>query len=357
MKLTEIAGHFRLDSAAESFQVFGNGHINETYLVTSERGTKYIIQKVNQSVFTKPEQVMANILAVTEHIRRKNPDPRSTLSVIEANNGNCYFRTEDGDFWRVYDFISDSICLEAAESLRDFYESAVGFGTFQKMLSDFPADMLYETIPDFHNTADRYRKFRAAIETDALGRAASVRREIDFFLEREEDGCRLGELLEEGKIPLRVTHNDTKLNNVMLDAITRKALCVIDLDTVMPGLAVNDFGDSIRFGASTAAEDEQDLEKVWMDLNLYRTYAEGFLFACGESLSNTEIDNLALGAKTMTLECGMRFLTDYLAGDTYFRIHRPLQNLDRARTHIKLVSDMETKWDIMNAIPHELVGR
>ena len=357
MHQLEIARHFALGAAPVSFIPFGNGHINETYLVTCENGTQYILQKLNQKVFTKPVQVMENILAVTEHIRRKNPDPRCTLRVTPALHGECYWIDGDGEFWRVYDYIPGSICLDAAETLEDFYQSAVGFGSFQKMLSDFRADTLCETIPDFHNTADRYRKFRDAVQKDAAGRAASVREEIAFYLDREEDGCRLGALLDAGKLPLRVTHNDTKLNNVMLDAVTRKALCVIDLDTVMPGLSVNDFGDSIRFGASTAAEDEQDLDKVWMDLDLYRTYTEGFLSACGDSLTDEELSCLALGAKTMTLECGMRFLTDYLDGDHYFRIHRPGQNLDRSRTHIKLVSDMETKWDRMNEIPHEIAGR
>ncbi len=353
----EIARRFCLDGNAESCIPFGNGHINETYLITTTRGTKYILQKLNQNVFKKPEEVMANIIAVTEHIRKKNPDPRGTITVVETADGKCFFRAENGDFWRIYDYISDSICLETAESLADFYESAVGFGNFQRMLSDFSADTLFETIPNFHNTADRYRKFKTSIRADKVGRASSIQREIDFYLERESEGCRLGGLLAAGEIPLRVTHNDTKLNNVMLDALTRKALCVIDLDTVMPGLSVNDFGDSIRFGASTASEDEQDLDKVWIDLNLYRTYTEGFLSACGGSLTDIELSSLALGAKTMTLECGMRFLTDYLDGDTYFRIHRLSQNLDRARTHIKLVSDMERKWEQMNAIAREISGR
>ena len=229
----------------------------------------------------------------------------------------------------------------------------MAFGSFQRQLADFPANELSETIPRFHDTPNRYRALRAAIEKDALGRAASCREEIEFALTREADAAVMINLLAAGELPLRVTHNDTKLNNVMLDAKTRKPLCVIDLDTVMPGLAANDFGDSIRFGANTGAEDEKDLKKISLSLARYEAFARGFLEACGKALTPKEIETLPWGAKLMTLECGVRFLTDYLEGDTYFRIHRPGHNLDRARTQFALVADMEKKWAQMCDIVKE----
>ena len=259
----------------------------------------------------------------------------------------------EGEFYRMYDFVHDSICLDAPETDEDFYQSAVAFGSFQRQLADFPANELSETIPRFHDTPNRYRALRAAIEKDALGRAASCREEIEFALTREADAAVMMNLLAAGELPLRVTHNDTKLNNVMLDAKTRKPLCVIDLDTVMPGLAANDFGDSIRFGANTGAEDEKDLKKISLSLARYEAFARGFLEACGMALTPKEIETLPWGAKLMTLECGVRFLTDYLEGDTYFRIHRPEHNLDRTRTQFALVADMEKKWTQMCDIVKE----
>ncbi len=352
-----IINQFKLDGAVVEYAPYGNGHINSTYRVVTDTGHQYIVQRINQNVFKKPDEVMENIIAVTRHIRKKVADKHGPLHVIHTKDDKVGYKDPNGEYWRVYDFITDSICLEASETPEDFKQSAIGFGMFQNLLSDFPADTLHETIPNFHNTADRYVKFKAAIAADKAGRLASVQKEVDFYLSHEADGCLLGKLLAEGKIPLRVTHNDTKLNNVMLDAETRKPICVIDLDTVMPGLSVTDFGDSIRFGASTAPEDEKDLDKVWCDMELYRTYTEGFLSACGKSLTETELEMLPQGAKTMTLECGMRFLTDYLEGDWYFKTHYPDQNLDRCRTQMKLVQDMEAKWDEMHAIVKALAKR
>ena len=274
------------------------------------------------------------------------------MRLVKTLNNAAYLEYE-GEFWRVYDFVEDSICLQQAETPEDFYESAVAFGSFQQQLKDFPAATLHETIPNFHNTADRYRIFKGAISADKAGRAKDVQAEIDFALAREAEAGTLVRLLAEGKLPLRVTHNDTKLNNVMLNAKTRKSLCVIDLDTVMPGLSLYDFGDSIRFGAASAEEDEQDLSKVEMRLDLFETYTKGFLGAC-PGLTELERELLPLGAKLMTLECGVRFLTDYLDGDHYFAIHRPGQNLDRARTQFKLVADMEAKWQQMHEIVQEV---
>jgi len=335
-KILKILDQFALDAAVVSAERYGGGHINETYLVVTASGRRYILQRINQYVFKNVEGLMGNIAAVTEYLREIVTDPRGVMTLVKTTAGKDYLTHEDGNFWRVYDFVEDSICLQLPETPEDFYQSAVAFGNFQQQLKDFPAHTLCEVIPNFHNTADRYRLFREALAADVCGRAAQVRDEVEFALAREEEAATLVNMLAAGELPLRVTHNDTKLNNVMLDARTRKPLCVVDLDTVMPGLSLYDFGDSIRFGAATAAEDEKDLSKVWMDLNLYETYTRGFLSAC-PGLTQNERDMLPMGAKLMTLECGVRFLTDYLNGDVYFSTHYEGQNLDRCRTQFKLV--------------------
>ncbi len=252
----------------------------------------------------------------------------------------------------MYDFVEGTICLQLPETDEDFYQSAVGFGTFQQLLTDFPAAKLHETIPNFHNTPDRYRALLETLERDPMHRAAQVQPEIEFALARQAEMSAIQNALTAGELPLRVTHNDTKLNNVLLDAKTRKALCVIDLDTVMPGSSLYDFGDSIRFGAATAAEDEKDLSKMEMILERFRVFTRGYVRAC-PGLTGKELEMLPMGAKTMTMECGVRFLTDYLDGDHYFAVHREGQNLDRARTQFKLVADMEKKWDEMRKIVEE----
>ena len=252
----------------------------------------------------------------------------------------------------MYDFVEGTICLQLPETDEDFYQSAVGFGTFQQLLTDFPAAKLHETIPNFHNTPDRYRALLETLERDPMHRAAQVQPEIEFALARQAEMSAIQNALASGKLPLRVTHNDTKLNNVLLDAKTRKALCVIDLDTVMPGSSLYDFGDSIRFGAATAAEDEKDLSKMEMSLERFRGFTRGYVRAC-PGLTGKELEMLPMGAKTMTMECGVRFLTDYLDGDHYFAVHREGQNLDRCRTQFKLVADMEKKWDEMRKIVEE----
>ena len=252
----------------------------------------------------------------------------------------------------MYDFVEGTICLQLPETDEDFYQSAVGFGTFQQLLPDFPAAKLHETIPNFHNTPDRYRALLETLERDPMHRAAQVQPEIEFALARQAEMSAIQNALTAGELPLRVTHNDTKLNNVLLDAKTRKALCVIDLDTVMPGSSLYDFGDSIRFGAATAAEDEKDLSKMEMSLERFRVFTRGYVRAC-PGLTAKELELLPMGAKTMTMECGVRFLTDYLDGDHYFAVHRDGQNLDRARTQFKLVADMEKKWDEMRKIVKE----
>ncbi len=350
----EIAARFAVNGRVAYCERYGNGHINETYLVETDGGARYILQKINDTVFQNVPALMENVSAVTRYLRARTDDPRRAMHLVQTTEGADYLRDEAGGWWRMYDFIENSICLQAAETDEDFYQSAVAFGEFQRELSEFPAHTLHETIAKFHDTRNRYVQFREALNADPLGRAASVQTEIEFALAREKNAGELMRLLEAGELPLRVTHNDTKLNNVLLDRETRKPLCVIDLDTVMPGLAAFDFGDSIRFGASTAAEDETDLGKVEMSLELFETYARGFLEACGSALSPLEKATLPLGAKLMTLECGVRFLTDYLSGDTYFRIHRPNHNIDRCRTQFKLVSDMEKKQNEMRAVIEKL---
>ena len=337
---------------------YGNGHINDTYRLTFEQSGRlvhYILQRMNRKVFQRPEELMENIEGVTAWLKKKIQENggdiyRETLNVIPSADGKAWCVDDTGEYWRAYYFIENALCLDQAAGTQDFYESAVAFGHFQRLLSDYPADTLHETIPDFHNTPDRFRKFRTAVEADACGRAAAVQDEIRFVMDREAFTHTLMDRLAEGKLPLRVTHNDTKLNNIMLDEKTRKGICVIDLDTVMPGLSVNDFGDSIRFGASTGAEDEKDLTKISCDMKLYDLYTKGFIEGCGGILTDMEIKCLPIGAKVMTYECGMRFLTDYLSGDTYFKIAYPEHNLDRARTQLKLVADMEAKWDQMEKI-------
>ncbi len=342
-----------LSGDLEEIRPYGSGHINDTFLVRKDK--RYILQRMNRNIFTDPQGVMENILGVTNFLREKikkagGDVERGTLTVIPTKAGESLHWDSQGDCWRMYHFIEDAISYDRVESEQDFYESAVAFGNFQQMLADYPAETLHETIPGFHDTKARYEVFLKAVEEDVCGRAKEVAKEIAFFQERKEIAAVLGDMLAAGELPLRVTHNDTKLNNIMMDAKTGKGICVIDLDTVMPGLAVHDFGDSIRFGASTGDEDEPDLSKVNCDLHLFQLYTEGFLKGCRGSLTETERGMLPMGAKVMTYECGMRFLTDYLQGDTYFKTHREGQNLDRCRTQMKLVADMEANWEEMARI-------
>ena len=348
-----ILRQFCLDAEPASCTPYGCGHINRTYLVATAGGRCYILQKINHHTFRDVAGLMENIELVTEHLRRKSPDPRSVLTLIRTKDGKSYLEADDG-YWRVFRFVEDSICLQQPESDADFYESAVGFGTFQQLLSDFPAEKLHETIPNFHNTPDRYRALLETLTRDPMHRAAQVQPEIEFALARQAEMAALQNALDAGELPLRVTHNDTKLNNVLFDAKTRRALCIIDLDTVMPGSALYDYGDSIRFGAATAAEDERELDKMEMSLERFRVFTRGYVRACS-GLTQKELELLPLGAKVMTMECGVRFLTDHIDGDNYFSIHREGQNLDRAHTQFKLVADMERKWDKMKEIVNEEV--
>ncbi len=349
----EIANKFALEGVAVKAENYGCGHINDTFRVTTDGGNEYILQRINTTVFTNPEALMSNIVAVTEFLKKKiiaaGGDPtRETLSVILTKNGENHYKYNDSA-WRVYTFIDDAVTLQTCETSDEFYASACAFGHFQKLLADFPAHTLFESIPDFHNTKKRYLAFEEAVEKDISGRAKDVKGEIEFVRSRREFAATLVDLLEKGELPLRVTHNDTKLNNVMLTK-EMKPLAVIDLDTVMPGLSVNDFGDSIRFGATKAAEDEKDLSKVIFETELFECYAKGFLEECGALITEKEKEMLPVGAMMMTFECGMRFLTDHLNGDTYFKIHRENHNLDRCRTQFKLLEQMEEKKNELLAI-------
>lgn len=338
---------------------YGKGHINDTFCVYTQNEAgdcvRFILQRINTNTFTDPDGLMENIVGVTDYLRRiiaqnGGDTARETMTVQRTKEGKHYYRDSQGGCWRVYPFVEGTQCLQAVETPEQFYQSAVAFGRFQRLLAGYDAASLHETIAKFHDTRNRFANFKKALEADCMGRAASVQPEIQFVLAREKDCAVLMDQLDEGKLPLRVTHNDTKLNNILMDKATGCGICVIDLDTVMPGLSLHDFGDSIRFGANHSAEDEKDLSKVNFDLDLFEVYTKGFLEAAGDALTPAERSQLAWGAKLMTLECGIRFLTDYLEGDHYFRVHREGQNLDRCRTQFKLVSDMERCWDAMNAI-------
>ncbi|MCI9218659.1 MAG: aminoglycoside phosphotransferase family protein [Lachnospiraceae bacterium] len=338
----EILGHFDIGAVTESY---GNGHINDTFLVTMPR---YILQRINTSIFRNPEELMENIENVTGFLREKLGEAgedfeRGTLQVVPAKDGGSYYKVDDDNVFRVYRFVEGTKSIENSKTPKDLYEAGVGFGHFQKLLADFPVEKLHETIQDFHHTPKRIEALREAIRQDRAGRAGSVQREIDFALENASWADCVVKGMEAGRIPVRVTHNDTKINNILFDRDTGKAVCVIDLDTVMPGSMLYDFGDALRIGGSSAAEDETDLDKVWFEEGAFEAFAKGYLSEMRETLTEAEMALLPLSVKLMTYECGIRFLTDYLNGDTYFKIHREHHNLDRARNQFKLVADIGNK--------------
>lgn len=359
MEIENIVEQFDLGGEVTLIESYGNGHINDTYLVETEQGAfRYILQRINTSIFKKPEELMVNILSVTGFLRQKiaaaGGDPkRGTLTVIPTKTKQSFYKTPEGKCYRVYLFIENTRELDEVITPDSFYAAAEAFGNFGYMLSDYPADTLHMTIPDFHDTGKRYQRFLDVAAADPLGRAKKVGPEIAFLKARAAEMPVLTDMLSRGELPLRVTHNDTKSNNILLDKTTGKGLCIIDLDTVMPGTVLWDFGDSIRFGASTAAEDERDLSLVKMDITLFSSYVKGYIAGFCGLLRPEEIRLLPMGAKIMTLESGVRFLTDYLEGDVYFKIHRDGHNLDRCRTQLKLVEDMEEKWEQMTQIAAE----
>ena len=339
MDVMNVIEQFPFSGRTVLCEPYGSGHINDTYRVVTDLGVQYILQRINTHVFPNVKGLMDNIAAVTAYLGERAATPREAMALVPTKRGEHYFTDAQGNCWRAYDFVENSVCLQKVEQPADFYECGLAFGRFQGMMADFPAETLCETLADFHNTPDRYEKFRRAIAADGMGRAAGVREEIDFALSLEAEAAKLHRMRLSGELPTRVTHNDTKINNVLLDRYSHKALCVIDLDTVMPGLASYDFGDSIRSGAASAAEDEPDLSRMRLDVGLFELYSRGFLKGCPQ-LTRREVETLPLGAFTMTLECGVRFLTDYLEGDHYFKIKREQHNLERCRTQFTLAADI-----------------
>ena len=350
-QMLDICSSFCMDSPAISCEPYGNGIINKTFLVTAESGKRYILQKLSQEVFKDIPALMGNIQAVTDYLASNSVGEPVVIIPVHTNDGNIYMQNEDG-YYRMTPYAENTIAYDTPKSAEDFYNVAIGFGSFISALNQFPAETLTETIPNFHNTADRYRIFHEAIEKDSHHRVSSVQKEIDFLLAREEEMGQLQKMRESGTLPTRVTHNDTKLNNILFDKKTNKPKYVIDLDTVMPGLSLYDYGDCIRFGAATAAEDEKDTARMGINLELYRVFTRGFIKAC-KGLTKEEVDFLPLGAKTITAELAVRFLTDYLYGDTYFKTSYEGHNLVRTRAQIKLVSSMEEHWDEMQKILQE----
>jgi hypothetical protein len=356
--LERICTAFAVEGRWVSSCPIPSGHINDTYCSQFEDGGRtiqYVNQRINHLVFREPEKLMENIERVTRFARERilaaggNPD-RETLTIVPTREGGSYLRTPEGTYWRMFRFIDGARTYDRVEDLRHVYSASKAFGNFQKMLAEMPGARLHETIPDFHHTRKRYDAFLAALEFDPVNRAAAVKPEIDFVLARSKDTGQVVDGLLSGRIPERVTHNDTKLNNVMIDDRTGEGITVIDLDTVMPGSILYDFGDSVRLGAATAAEDERDLTKVGFDLGLFDRLAAGYLDAARDFLIPAETELLVFSAKLLTLECGIRFLTDHLKGDVYFKIHREGHNLDRCRTQFKMVGEMERQMTAMDAV-------
>lgn len=348
MNIKEVISMFDVMSEASPY---GDGHINDTF-VTETNSPKYILQRINNSIFPDVEGLMNNIEYVTEYLKgiieKEGGDTnRETLSVIKTRDGKNYYKTEDGKYFRMYRFIDDTVTYQSIEKEEQFYSCAKAFGKFQKQLAGFDVSKLVEIIPDFHNTPKRVEALKKAIADDIKGRKKSVEKEIKFALDMAKYADVVTKLLGTDEVPLRVTHNDTKLNNVLFDKDTDEAICVIDLDTVMPGSLLYDFGDSIRFGAATAKEDETDLSKMHFDISLFKAYAKGFLEELGDDITAKERELIPYSALLMTYECGIRFLTDYLNGDTYFKIKREHHNLDRCRTQFKLVYEMEQQLSDM----------
>jgi hypothetical protein len=353
-----IVDQFNFEGHFSTAEPYGDGHINDTYIARftiNGSSRRYILQRINHHVFRDPEGLMSNIQAVTSHLRQKidsagGDSKRETLTLIPTIDGNYYIHTDEGEYWRGYLFINDARTYESIENLDHVYHAAAAFGNFQNLLSDYPSEKLIETIPDFHNTSKRFEAFVESVEKDELNRGYFSKDEIEFVMQRVNETSVLVEKLQNGELPERITHNDTKFNNVMIDNETGAGVCVIDLDTVMPGLSLYDFGDAIRTLANPAVEDERDLTLVNFDLQIFDIYTHGYLDAIGDELTQPEIDNLPFSAVLMTLECGIRFLTDHLQGDKYFKIHHQDHNLDRSRTQFKLVAEMEYHFDEMHRI-------
>ena len=357
-KILQLCKIFQIQGEFCGFNEVGDGHVNSTYRVRFSNGGKeesYILQKINTYVFKEPVQVMENISSVTEFIRVKleslgeNPE-QGVLRYQKKSTGESYHITENGEFWRCSHYIKNSLSILRPDNAYIVEQSGRAFGEFQKYLFDYPVQNLHIVIPHFHNTILRFSAFREALENNLSGRKHLIADEIAGYFALEEVACEPYKMQIRREIPLRVTHNDTKTSNVLFDVDTQERLCVIDLDTVMPGLVAFDFGDAIRVGANTAEEDEKDVEKVALDIEKYEAFTKGFLREVGEYLTDNEKRSLTLGAVAMTVECGVRFLTDYLNGDKYFRVHYPEHNLVRARCQLALARDMLKNFDQMQEI-------
>lgn len=362
--LKKVMDHFAVEGAYKSGAPYGTGHINDTFLVETARNaagthtTPYILQRVNHQVFKEPEKLMGNVLRVTQHLRAKMADlgrdpDRNSLTLLPTKNGGHWHVDDDGNTWRLYIFISNSVGYDIVDSPFKAGEGGRAFGEFQKLLVDLPGDPLHETIPHFHDVARRIETFRDIVRSDPAGRAAAAAEEIAFAEARAEEMPALVRLQERGALPIRTTHNDTKFNNVLLDRDDGTAVCVIDLDTVMPGLVHYDYGDSIRTVTNTGAEDDPDLTNVEIDMDLFRAYTEGYLSEAHEFLTPEELEHLPFAGKLMPYMIGLRFLTDYIDGDNYFKVHRPDHNLERARAQFKLLSSMEQRFSEMQAVVAE----
>lgn len=352
--LNKILKEFNIKSKIENY---GNGHINDTYCTETP---KYILQRINTSIFKNPDELMENIDNVTAFLKEKiiknggNPN-RETLTVIKTADGKNCFKYDENNVFRMYHFIADTKTIEDDKTNEDIYNAGKGFGHFQNLLADFPVDTLHETIVDFHHTPKRVEAFKKAVMEDKVGRRKSVEEEIEFVLSNSYLARMAIDGIASGEIPVRVTHNDTKINNILFDDKTGEATCVIDLDTVMPGSMLYDFGDALRMGGSTAAEDEIDLDKVHFDVECFKSFAKGYLSEMGKVLTPKEIELLPMSVWLMTYECGVRFLADHLNGDIYFKIHRENHNLDRARNQFKLCKEIIEKKEELDKIVKELI--
>lgn len=357
---SRLAEEFSLEGEVVAYEPIHNGNINSTFRVACRRADgsekSYLFQRVNTYVFHDPEMVMANIDAVTTYLRDTAGVDETPLHFHHTKNRKNFFRDEKGEFWRIGNYIR-SVTYNECDDLSVLKKAGEAFGKFQMHLTDFDASTLHDIIPNFHNTKKRLDTLFSDVERDPVGRVAETQSEIDFIRQNRELCSRLTEAAESGVLPLRVTHNDTKINNVLFDSTTGEPLTVIDLDTVMPGLSVHDFGDAVRFAASTAAEDEPDTSKIALDLAKFRAFAEGFVGATAEALTEAEIDNMALGAVTITFELASRFLDDYITGDKYFKVNYPGHNLTRTRAQLKLAADMLDKYEEMQSIVHEIAKR
>jgi hypothetical protein len=348
-----VARQFQIHGEFLSAGPYGGGHINDTYCAVYNQGgapMRYILQRINHNVFKNPAQLMENIQRVTTHLAAKLGEQadssRSVLTLIPARDGDPWHRDAEGNYWRTYIFIEKARTYDAIESVQQAFEAAKAFGRFQKMLADLPAPRLHDTIPDFHHTPKRFAALEKAITADVANRAQLAKPEIEFALRHKP----ITGVLLDANLPERVTHNDTKLNNVMLDDATGEGKCVIDLDTVMPGLALYDFGDMVRTATSPAKEDERDLSKVTMQFSMFEALVRGYLTTADAFLTPAERQYLVFSGKLITFEIGVRFLTDFLAGDSYFKVHREGHNLDRARTQFKLVESIEQQEHAMNKL-------